>query len=455
MLLVQDSLAHACAQICSAEVAAHCPVARPASAGSRQRWLERYVWLARPRVGVKVGRAEFLKARSCSDVVRLAGGRAMVMERKYDGEYCQVALPTGTPNRHKSAAAKSEQIHIDLGRADRWITIFSKSGRESTADRAGLHVPLRRALAVDEPGRRGFGASCIVEGEMLVYSDGEQRVLPFDHIRRHVARAGVPVGSRNDPRPAADCHLMVVLFDVLLLDGRSLLAEPLAARRRHLQQLVVRPRRGRCQLAERVRLDFALPGTHDRLQRYFARAIRDRWEGVVLKPCLAPYFNLLHRRPDSTSRGHGFWTPGAGAGAGGGAAGGVGGNLNIDGAGDSNIGSGGGGGGSAAWIKLKKDYIAGLGDAADFAVVGGVADRTRAHALTAAAGLLNTFHVAVLLNKADVARLGAKPRLQVLFAVAYSIGRPDLEWIQRTARRDAVLYHVAAPSLSVRICVPS
>lgn len=103
MLLVQDSLAHACAQICSAEVAAHCPVARPASAGSRQRWLERYVWLARPCVGVKVGRAEFLKARSCSDVVRLAGSRAMVMERKYDGEYCQVALPTGTqPTRERS-----------------------------------------------------------------------------------------------------------------------------------------------------------------------------------------------------------------------------------------------------------------------------------------------------------------------------------------------------------------
>lgn len=423
MLLVQDNLVHACAQICSAEVMAHCPIAArpPANASSRRHWLERFVWLVRPQVGVKVGRTAFIKARSCSDIVRLAAGRAMAMERKYDGEYCQI------------------HIDIGLGQADRWITVFSKSGRESTADRAGLHAPLRHALAVDEPGRRGFGASCIVEGEMLVYSDDEQRVLPFDHIRRHVARAGVPVGSRNDPRPAADCHLMVVLFDVLLVDGRSLLAEPLAARRRRLQRLVVHPRHGRCQLAERVRLDFALPGTRARLERYFARAIRDRWEGVVLKPWLAPYFNLLHRPPDPTSRGYGFWVPApaAGAGAGAGAGGGSG-----------DTGGGGGGGGSTAWIKLKKDYIVGLGDAADFAVVGGVADRVRAHALaTAAAGSLNTFHVAVLLNKADVAQLGVKPRLQVLFLVAYSIGRPDLEWIQRTVRRDAVPYHVTLPPL--------
>lgn len=92
MLLVQDSLARACAQICSAEVMAHCPVAaRPAAdTSSRRHWLERFVWLVRPQVGVKVGRAAFVKARSCGDVVRLAAGRTMAMERKYDGEYCQV-----------------------------------------------------------------------------------------------------------------------------------------------------------------------------------------------------------------------------------------------------------------------------------------------------------------------------------------------------------------------------
>lgn len=44
----------------------------------------------------------------------------MSMERKYDGEYCQ--------------------IHIDLSKKDNgWLKIFSKSGRDSTSDRVRVH----------------------------------------------------------------------------------------------------------------------------------------------------------------------------------------------------------------------------------------------------------------------------------------------------------------------------
>lgn len=44
----------------------------------------------------------------------------MSMERKYDGEYCQ--------------------IHIDMSKKnDGWLKIFSKSGRDSTGDRMRVH----------------------------------------------------------------------------------------------------------------------------------------------------------------------------------------------------------------------------------------------------------------------------------------------------------------------------
>lgn len=73
-----------------------------------------------PRVGIKIGRQPFFKARSIQNCVRIAQNRCMSVERKYDGEYCQ--------------------IHIDMSKSP-WerIKIFSKSGRDSTQDRKKLH----------------------------------------------------------------------------------------------------------------------------------------------------------------------------------------------------------------------------------------------------------------------------------------------------------------------------
>ena len=73
----------------------------------------------KPLLGVKVGRQEFLKGRSAEQCVKMGFG-LMSVEQKLDGEYCQ--------------------IHIDLEKGnDGCIQIFSKSGKDSTEDRAGLH----------------------------------------------------------------------------------------------------------------------------------------------------------------------------------------------------------------------------------------------------------------------------------------------------------------------------
>jgi DNA ligase-4 len=232
--------------------------------------------------------------------------------------------------------------------------------------------------------------------------------MPFDHIRRHVTRSGVYIGSHNDPRPSPCSHLMVLLFDILLIDDNSLLNYPFSERISRLDRVLVSPKRGYCEIVDSIQLDFSEgERTAARLKRYFSRGIRDRWEGFILKAHDAPYFNLLGDRPDKTTRGHGFWSPN-----------------------------------DCAWIKLKKDYITGLGDSADFAVVGGVAECGRTHAMGLAVGDLNTFHIAVLTNKRDVEKYGVKPRLKVIFEVTYSITRSDLDYIQRCAYFDAVKYEV-------------
>jgi DNA ligase 4 len=65
----------------------------------------------------------------------------------YDGEYCQ--------------------IHIDLSRASDSIKIFSKSGKDSTIDRIGLHRALRDSLGLDTADCR-IKRLCILEGELLI-----------------------------------------------------------------------------------------------------------------------------------------------------------------------------------------------------------------------------------------------------------------------------------------------
>jgi DNA ligase-4 len=386
LYLLQDNLERACARICSDEFVAACPDPCP-SPELYYRSLRQHIHLLKPEVGIKVGRAEFLKATSCQHAVRLSKGRNMLLERKYDGEYAQ--------------------IHLDLRKDGKdWIKIFSKSGKNSTEDRVRIHDTLREALSLENQDMRGFRQKCILEGEIVVYDDDEQKILPFHHLRSHISRKGIFIGSKNDESPKArNSHLMILLFDVLLVDDTSLLDVPLSARLQQLDKILVSPSMGRCEKAEQTVIDFSEgQKAADRLMKCFARAIEWRWEGCILKPFDAPYFNLLEDRRDKTSLGY------------------------------QRVGT------DSAWIKLKKDYIEGLGDTEDFAIVGGITDNKRRLALKQLAGTMNTFHVAVLMNKRQVKGLGEKPRLKVVCEVSYSIEKLDLEWIQKHRYFDAVEY---------------
>jgi DNA ligase-4 len=75
--------------------------------------------ILKPRLGTKVGRQPWFKGRSIKNCMDMIQGREVVCEQKLDGEYCQ--------------------IHIDLRKPHNRIQIFSKSGKDSTADRVRLH----------------------------------------------------------------------------------------------------------------------------------------------------------------------------------------------------------------------------------------------------------------------------------------------------------------------------
>ncbi|KAG7125596.1 DNA ligase 4 like protein [Verticillium longisporum] len=206
------------------------------------------VHVIKPILGTKVGRQTWLKGRSIKHCIGLHPKRVSC-EKKMDGEYCQV--------------------HVDLSKGSRSVQIFSKSGKDSTQDRVGIHKAIRDSLGIGGS-KPKISQGCVLEGELLVYNEREGRILPFHKIRKYVLRSGVPLGTQKDSPPDLDEHLMIVYFDVLLIDNESLLG---------IRQ------------TDRQVIDLSLRQGASDLRRAFAESITHREEGLVLKPD-DPYFDF-------------------------------------------------------------------------------------------------------------------------------------------------------------------
>ncbi|KAI0871420.1 hypothetical protein GGS24DRAFT_61482 [Hypoxylon argillaceum] len=265
--------------------------------------------LLKPSLGTKVGRQPWFKGRSIKNCMDMAQGRDVICEQKIDGEYCQ--------------------IHIDLRKPRNCIQIFSKSAKDSTADRDGLHKAIRDSLKIgneDCPLVKG----CILEGELVVYSTKEHKVLPFHKIRKHVSRSGSFMGTANDSQPHDHEHLMVIYYDVLLIDDVSLLGAKNSERFRRLSEIIT-CRTGYAELVSRTTIRTSRPSAVRTLRELFAQCISSRGEGLVLKPD-EPYFDFNSKHMPYR----------------------------------------------CCNIKLKKEYVQGWGDVGDFAVIGASYDAAKA-----------------------------------------------------------------------------
>lgn len=162
---------------------------------------------------------------------------------------------------------------------------------------------------------------------------------------------------------------MIIFFDILVLDDDICLRKPHRERRIILKD-VVETIHGQAALSEQEILDFGHLDSQHRLEISFAKAIAQRWEGYVLKACDEPYFPM--------------YTAGM----------------------NSSFGR---------WIKLKKDYITGLGDTVDLSLVGAYYDARDAVSMTSLRGLKWThFLVGCLLNKEAVLNNRETPHFRTI-----------------------------------------
>ncbi|KAI0700149.1 hypothetical protein C8T65DRAFT_831678 [Cerioporus squamosus] len=315
----------------------------------------------------------------------LAGADKVWAETKYDGERAQIHMrldETGNPH----------------------IKIFSKSSRDSTLDRAGIHNVVCKALGVTQqhdssgvqgtiPAKASFQQNIVVEAELVAFSEATDRIDEFWRIRSLVASTAVGVRHRAPPPPPSTAegmesqcsmisngsdggtrHLALVFFDILLLNGTSLLSFPYSERRAILEQ-VIRVVPGYSMLAERVCIDMKRAGAAESLRKAFATLIADHQEGAVLKA-------------DGAQYGERRWP----------------------------------------WVKLKRDYIDGYGDTVDLVLLGAAWEKDRARELRVLPTAYTTFYFGVLAN-ADKCKSkpSCRPHLEVIFTSAYGLSRQGLE----------------------------
>ena len=168
---------------------------------------------------------------------RMATGKVWT-EEKYDGVRCQM---------HRQASR---------------VELFSRDLKETTA----AFPELTEAAP-------SLGHDVLFDGEVLAHRDG--RVLRFFELQRRLGRKKVDADLRRD------VPVVLVIFDLLWLDGRTLLDEPLTERRKLLESL------GLEHPYLLARLEEATDPEH--LDRIFAETRVRGNEGLMVKDPLSPY----------------------------------------------------------------------------------------------------------------------------------------------------------------------
>jgi DNA ligase-1 len=155
---------------------------------------------------------------------------------------------------------KFDGIRAQLHRNGQRVEIFSRDLRRITAQFPEL---------ADQA--RNFQEDLIVDGEIIAFQEG--RGLTFFDLQRRLGRKSD--GEDLFARAAADVPVAFVVFDLLWLNGQSLLTAPLRERRRHLAHL---------QLPSQFQIATIIPAhSAGEIEQTFQQARRRLNEGLMIK----------------------------------------------------------------------------------------------------------------------------------------------------------------------------
>ncbi len=158
---------------------------------------------------------------------------------------------------------KIDGVRVQIQKKGNVVKVFSRGLRELTSTMPDLVEKAVQNVAAEE---------VILDGE--AYSvDKDGKPLPFQETMRRV-------GREKDVDKALSDHLLEIkFFDILYLNGESLLNKPFRLRREALERCVSKEL-----LNEAVEV-----GNQEELERCFKRWVGEGFEGIMVKSPEAPY----------------------------------------------------------------------------------------------------------------------------------------------------------------------
>ncbi|XP_072947952.1 DNA ligase 1 [Epargyreus clarus] len=202
------------------------------------------------------------------------------------------------------------QIHVPGDAAPLYdqAAIFSRNQENNTGKYPDILSRLPTLL-------KDTVTSCVLDCEAVAYDIETKQILPFQVLSTRKRRAAAAAAGGEAAAPTV--QVCVFVFDLLYLNGAALVRRPLAERRRLLREHF-QEQEGTWQFAKSRDCS-----TTEEVQQFLEEAVRGSCEGLMVKTLLGD-----HARYDIARRSHN-------------------------------------------WLKLKKDYLEGVGDTVDVVVIGG------------------------------------------------------------------------------------
>lgn len=221
------------------------------------RGVEETIASARVELGVPVIPALAQRLESVEEMIKKMG--RVYVEPKLDGTRVQIHYAAHVRDQESGAEKTQQSMFEEEEKPSVWVKTFTRNLDENTAQFPEL-LQIKNEIKAEE---------VILDGEAVGYDPKTGELLPFQMTITRKRKHGVASAQESVP-------LRFYIFDVLYVDGETLIETPLDLRRARLAKLI--PGEGVLRVNEAIETE-----SPAKIREYHAEQLAKGYEGVLVK----------------------------------------------------------------------------------------------------------------------------------------------------------------------------